>query len=948
MAGENDPSNITKNLTPLYRELDTFSKSLRAASENLSNAGLDKFADQLKKTLKASGLYEDSVLDQMKSFKELTSSLETLEKQYNAIKKHEAKAKALAEQQEKKNKKIYASKEEEQKQLKIATDLIKKSLIAKDKELQVTEAQADAIEASYVAIKKEIEQRDKLAKGGEVLIKVHEGLTDSIKKQIEKFASFSTATDLLKKSFWNSYDQLNRLTNKGMLGAFTTVNTLSWQLRLTNEEFEDLINKNRDLVNQMGGGVKGIENFSDELKNVRQSLEYLGKDATKAAARFVEMSKKAGLTPKDGLAYRKNLNESIAQFKRFSGAFGDSYEDYASLMESLNDESSIRTRMNSMSKQDLALYQQEIRTRTENLKWMGLQNNQIVEVNKAMASLVNAEENDIAQRAKEANLANAAYDETIRLLRQSGQFEKAERMERSRGAFQQITGAVMAGRTEEAQRLAESGAGMEALKAQEIGIGATNRDVVSQNDRIARNMLMQGAGGLLKKLRVGGEAAATGEAQGRMTPEAERAQRIADAEKLTAANSALATALSTTTDAVQTINSLLSNPFVQAIGGLIAGIWAAVKMIQLMGGAASIAGKALGAAGGGAGILRGAFGLIKTVAAGFVATLAAMGLDKLFGLAGVGGKQIDEGQDAANWNKMSFGEKLQSGAARGIESIGSFIGLENLSNQARATRIQNETSYLQGQGRAPTAQNKQTAVGSGENPIASVVKAGPGYLIVNRPDGTTERIKGSRNWRNNNPGNLEYNSYTQKLGAIGSDGRFAIFPDYETGRKAKESLIFEGKNYKDLSLTSAISRYAPPSENNTGAYQASVLAAVGGVNKPMSQYTPEERQKILDAMQRVEGFKPGTTTALNAPFTGAPSNGPTPFTGGMITSPAATTAAAPAAVVSSAAPQANAPTEELKKQTELLSQIAKNTSSRVSARPDSYPADQGTVMGATG
>ena len=44
--------------------------------------------------------------------------------------------------------------------------------------------------------------------------------------------------------------------------------------------------------------------------------------------------------------------------------------------------------------------------------------------------------------------------------------------------------------------------------------------------------------------------------------------------------------------------------------------------------------------------------------------------------------------------------------------------------------------------------------------------------------------------------------------------RFAVFPNYETGRQAKSDLIFEGKNYKDLSLDSAIARYAPPKEND--------------------------------------------------------------------------------------------------------------------------------------
>ena len=78
---------------------------------------------------------------------------------------------------------------------------------------------------------------------------------------------------------------------------------------------------------------------------------------------------------------------------------------------------------------------------------------------------------------------------------------------------------------------------------------------------------------------------------------------------------------------------------------------------------------------------------------------------------------------------------------------------------------------------------------------------------------------------------------------------------YEARRAAKAKLTFDGEKYKNLSLAAAISRYAPPNENNIAAYQQSVLAAVGGGNKKMSIYTVAEREAIMDAMQRVEGYR---------------------------------------------------------------------------------------------
>jgi len=146
--------------------------------------------------------------------------------------------------------------------------------------------------------------------------------------------------------------------------------------------------------------------------------------------------------------------------------------------------------------------------------------------------------------------------------------------------------------------------------------------------------------------------------------------------------------------------------------------------------------------------------------------------------------------------------------------------------------------------------------------ITGVKETGKGYNVVEGADGSVIKQEGARNWRNNNPGNIEAGDYANKMGAIGSDGRFAIFPSQEAGRGAKEKLIFEGKNYKDLNVDQAIKRYAPPSENNTDSYVKNVLESVGGANKKMSEYTPEERQKIMDRMAKVEGYREGKTTIL--------------------------------------------------------------------------------------
>lgn len=159
---------------------------------------------------------------------------------------------------------------------------------------------------------------------------------------------------------------------------------------------------------------------------------------------------------------------------------------------------------------------------------------------------------------------------------------------------------------------------------------------------------------------------------------------------------------------------------------------------------------------------------------------------------------------------------------------------------------------------------RQERVESLGAPVGDVVDAGAGYTVVRTSDGSTERRTGTRAWRNNNPGNIEYGAFAKSQGAVGSDGRFAVFPSYEAGRQAKAALIFESPSYRDKTIMQAIARYAPSFENNTQAYANAVARAAGvSVGTPMNQLSASQREAVLDAMERVEGFRPGTTQRIN-------------------------------------------------------------------------------------
>lgn len=129
------------------------------------------------------------------------------------------------------------------------------------------------------------------------------------------------------------------------------------------------------------------------------------------------------------------------------------------------------------------------------------------------------------------------------------------------------------------------------------------------------------------------------------------------------------------------------------------------------------------------------------------------------------------------------------------------------------------------------------------------------------PMGSTSTPGGSASFRNNNPGNIMYGDFARSMGATGRDPtghQNAVFPSYEAGRAAQENLLFErrtGLNYPSQSFNQMIQQYAPTSDgNNPAQYSAAIAAAGIDVNKPLGQYTTQERGILMTAMQKHEGW----------------------------------------------------------------------------------------------
>lgn len=163
--------------------------------------------------------------------------------------------------------------------------------------------------------------------------------------------------------------------------------------------------------------------------------------------------------------------------------------------------------------------------------------------------------------------------------------------------------------------------------------------------------------------------------------------------------------------------------------------------------------------------------------------------------------------------------------------------------------------------------------------VSASESAGGGRRYVS-DDGSVEvREGGDRTWRNNNPGNLVYGSFARDHGAIGKDSAgFAIFPDSSVGETAMVDLI--GGTYASSTLDALMASYAPPSENNTAAYQKFLSDAVGVPGSTVVKtLTPAQFSKLIAAIKKYEGTKTGTVTKfLSDPPAGGGVFTPDPIT----------------------------------------------------------------------
>lgn len=117
-----------------------------------------------------------------------------------------------------------------------------------------------------------------------------------------------------------------------------------------------------------------------------------------------------------------------------------------------------------------------------------------------------------------------------------------------------------------------------------------------------------------------------------------------------------------------------------------------------------------------------------------------------------------------------------------------------------------------------------------------------------------------RGIRNNNPGNIERDGTPWQGLAVdqSGDARFCVFASAPDGIRALARLLITYQDKHGLrSVRTILARYAPPAENDTGAYVRSVAQAIGiGPDDRLDVHTYAHMEPLVRAIIRHENGDP--------------------------------------------------------------------------------------------
>ena len=405
----------------LQRALETLARSVDQAS----SGAVDKFTDSMVDLIKTSALLSKADSSRIKDLQSVNTALVKLRdnaKNYKAVQDKLSKGslsfnEALKEYTANFTK---ANKATAKQTIKNAADL--KDAI--DLEIKAHAALAD-----------EIGQTTKqLQTTGARFDKIVDDHKSRLVKSISELATFSYSAKQAGEAFTVLYKTGVKLANRGLLSTMGQMATSALDLRMSTEEFIDLIDKNRDTVMAFGGGAKGILEFNNAIDSAAVGLEYMGKDGFKASAQFIATFNRAGVTAE---AYTDNAKQVNTQYKKFNAVFGTTSDEFADYYDTVFQSNQLQAQLNLGDTKSAALLTKEIIARTDNLTALGLSTKQLSEMSKTIESIQDPRKNRQAEAIKENAYSHLAMQSAARYLREQGDDEGADQIEK--GEAQQDT-----------------------------------------------------------------------------------------------------------------------------------------------------------------------------------------------------------------------------------------------------------------------------------------------------------------------------------------------------------------------------------------------------------------------------------------------------------------------------------------------------------------------------
>lgn len=153
-----------------------------------------------------------------------------------------------------------------------------------------------------------------------------------------------------------------------------------------------------------------------------------------------------------------------------------------------------------------------------------------------------------------------------------------------------------------------------------------------------------------------------------------------------------------------------------------------------------------------------------------------------------------------------------------------------------------------------TAQSQVDSLAGAPACLQSVREQGRDVIYVYNNGDEITRKKGSRAWRNNNPGNLRYSPFSRKEGAIGECGKYAVFPDEETGMNALRKLLAT-ESYQKLTIAAAVNRYSPEGAAGVALYISKLKKLTGlPATTRLRDLNREQLNMVANSIREIEGW----------------------------------------------------------------------------------------------